>query len=277
MDDSLSARDNSEDVVNPFLRWAGGKRWLVFNYPSIFPTKYNRYIEPFLGSGSVFFHLRPKRSILSDINSDLIATYEAVKNDWEKVYSTLIEHHICHSIDYYYNLRLNKPTSRNRLAAWFIYLNRTCWNGLYRVSEKGIFNVPIGTKVNVILPTDNFKASSKILRNADLRNADFEEIIDSTKRGDLIFADPPYTVKHENNGFIKYNGKLFSWNDQIRLRNSLLRAKQRGVIFLLTNACHDSIRNLYSDFCNIVAVERSSVIAAETKNRKICKEYVIMG
>src|SRR5699024_9439870 len=114
-------------------------------------------------------------------------------------------------------------------AARFIYLNRTCWNGLYRVNKQGKFNVPIGTKVNVRLESDNFMLTSDILKKVDLLISDFENIVDGALEDDFVFADPPYTVAHNNNGFIKYNEKLFSWSDQVRLRDAIIRARERGV------------------------------------------------
>ncbi len=130
----------------PFLKWAGGKRWLTKTNLNLFPISYNRYIEPFLGSGAVFFNLHPKESVVSDINADLINTYLAIRTDWEKVCDKLKKHEKRHSQEYYYEMRGSNPYSISGRAAKFIYLNRTCWNGLYRVNLKGIFNVPIGTK-----------------------------------------------------------------------------------------------------------------------------------
>jgi DNA adenine methylase len=135
--------------MEPFLKWAGGKRWLIKQCPSIFPEKYNTYIEPFLGSGSIFFFLEPKKAILSDINKDLINAYKIIKNTPDELYDILKEYHANHSKEFYYNIRDSEFSDDIHRAARFIYLNRTCWNGLYRVNRKGKFNVPIGTKTNV--------------------------------------------------------------------------------------------------------------------------------
>ena len=189
--------------VIPFLTWAGGKRWLTSISDDIFPEKYNTYIEPFLGSGAIYFHLKPNKAILSDINSDLISTYLAIKQDHKSVQEILEIHHKLHCKDYYYKIRNFKSDNIYENAAKFIYLNRTCWNGLYRVNLNGEFNVPIGTKKNVILETDNFELISDMLKNAEILVEDFEVIIDKAGENDLVFIDPPYTVKHNHNNFVK--------------------------------------------------------------------------
>lgn len=261
----------------PFLKWAGGKRWFCENYINDFiPQNYNRYIEPFLGSGAVFFSLKPKKSILNDLNSDLILTYKAIRDNYTKIESILKLHDKKHKLDpdYYYKVRASNPILPETKAAKFIYLNRTCFNGLYRVNLNGKFNVPKGTKKNVVLDTDNFKNISKALKSTKFFNRDFEEIIDLSKEGDLLFVDPPYTVRHNNNGFLKYNENIFTWEDQKRLMRSLVRAKSRGVHVICTNADHSSIRNLYRGEFRSKSVTRNSVIAAKNTYRETVKERV---
>lgn len=261
--------------IIPFLKWAGGKRWLTQNHAGLLPTKFSRYIEPFLGSGALFFHLQPKLSILSDINIELIETYLAIKNDYRKVEEALRLHHSNHSKDYYYKIRSSSPQKPHTKAAKFIYLNRTCWNGLYRVNKNGEFNVPIGTKNNVILETDNFESTSSCLQRTIINACDFEETIDQAKRDDFIFIDPPYTIKHNYNGFIKYNQQLFSWDDQIRLRDCIVRAVDRGSKIVLLNANHNSICELYREFENKTVLQRSSVLAASSLHRGKYEELAI--
>ena len=135
----------------PFLKWPGGKRWLVERYPDLLPTKYGTYIEPFLGSGAVYFHLEPRKAILSDANEELIAAYEAIRSDPDVVRRHLRKHNREHNRDYYYAQRDNAPRTATTRAAQFVYLNRTCFNGIYRVNLNGVFNVPIGTKTGVVL------------------------------------------------------------------------------------------------------------------------------
>jgi DNA adenine methylase len=261
--------------IIPFLKWAGGKRWLIKNHPNIFPTNYNTFIEPFVGGGSVYFHLCPDKAIISDLNSDLINTYESIKNDWKYLFSLLKIHHRKHNPDYYYKIRDSNYSDIYKKAARFIYLNRTCWNGLYRVNLNGKYNVPVGTKTNVILSSDNFKLISDQLKDTKILNSDFESIVKISKKGDLLFADPPYTVQHNNNGFLKYNEKLFHWNDQVRLRDSLVEAKRRGVKIIVTNADHPCIHELYKDDFEMFPLKRISKIAAKSEFRNPCNELII--
>ncbi len=261
--------------MTPFLKWAGGKRWFVNKHRELLNIEYNNYFEPFLGSGAVFFKLCPESAILSDANIDLIDTYKAIKTDWRKVEALLLRHHHLHSKDYYYKVRQSKPRTLFTRAAKFIYLNRTCWNGLYRVNKQGGFNVPIGTKTKVVLESDDFCKIARQLEGVELISVDFESTINKAQRDDLIFVDPPYTVKHNNNGFIKYNESIFSWSDQVRLSNSLKRAKNRGVKIILTNAYHKTVETLYEDAFQCMPTERHSVLAAAASNRKVCKELVI--
>lgn len=273
----MEERNNIAVKVQPFLKWAGGKRWFVSKYLSLFPSTYNRYIEPFLGSGAIFFALRPRRAILADINKDLIDTYTAIKLDWKHVLRILRVHHRNHDQVYYYRIRESKPRSIFSRAARFIYLNRTCWNGLYRVNLEGEFNVPIGTKTDVLMDTDDFLGVSRLLKNAQLMHSDFETVINEAEDGDLLFVDPPYTVKHSDNGFIKYNEELFHWDAQVRLSQCLMRAKDRGAMIILTNAHHESIEELYNDSFQLIPVKRSSIIAADPSKRKMCGELIIKG
>lgn len=272
----LKSRIGQKNCI-PFLKWAGGKRWFIAKYKGIFPKSYNRYIEPFLGSGAVFFELNPNEAILSDTNKDLINTYLAIQKDWGKVETYLRKHHLKHNNEYYYKLRSQKTKNIFKNAAKIIYLNRTCWNGLYRVNMKGEFNVPIGTKKNVILDSDDFEKISQYLENAKILYLDFEKVVDMADKNDLLFADPPYTVRHDNNSFIKYNNLLFKWDDQVRLKEALVRARKRGVHVIATNAHHDSIYDLYKKDFNIRSLERNSVISGKSQYRGICQEFLIKG
>lgn len=261
--------------IKPFLKWAGGKRWLIAKHSHLFPKKFETYREPFLGSGAIFFHLQPIKSVLADLNSNLIQTYAAIKDDWEQVFKHLMTHHKNHDSDYYYKIRQQKTLNPYTSAAKLIYLNKTCWNGLYRVNLKGEFNVPIGTKTRVIHEDDCYDDIAKLLKNADLLHTDFEAVIDAAQKGDFLFVDPPYTVRHNYNGFVKYNEHLFAWEDQVRLKDALIRAETRGVKFLMTNACHESLKALYADDFEMEAVERSSVISGSNSGRGNYEELLI--
>ena len=264
----------SEIDATPFLKWAGGKRWLASQVCALTPTSLNRYIEPFLGSGAVYFALEPKKSILSDVNPDLINCYFAIRDHWQAVERQLQEHHAYHCTKYYYLIRNTKFQSSTKRAAQFIYLNRTCWNGLYRVNLNGQFNVPIGTKSAVVMDTDDFEWTSDLLKTAKLICCDFETTINRASKNDFVFVDPPYTARHNMNGFVKYNEKLFSWTDQIRLRAALERAVERGARVLVTNANHSSVKELYKSFKQR-PISRQSILAADPAFRSGIDELLI--
>lgn len=259
-------------MSEPFLKWAGGKRWLVAS--GLFPTpdKYSRFIEPFVGGGAIFFHLSPKAAVISDLNEDLIELYKTMRDSPEELHAEMACHQSAHSDNYYYKTRNDVPETPLARAARFLYLNRTCWNGLYRVNLAGRFNVPRGTKDTVLFEGENFLTFSQALKGADIRCSDFEEIIDEAEKGDFLFVDPPYTVKHNVNGFLKYNEKIFRWEDQIRLKNSIDRATKRGAYVVMTNADHQSVRDLYADVLDYASIERHSVLAGAASRRGLTTE-----
>lgn len=267
--------DEDKRIILPFLKWAGGKRWLVTRYPELFPKKFNNYIEPFVGSGAVFFHLQPSKAILADINGDLIDAYRGIKEDWEGVWKQLEKYQSEHNQKFYYKIRSKNYDELIKHSARFIYLNRTCWNGLYRVNKQGVFNVPIGTKTSVVLDTDEFSETSKLLKGVRLLVGDYKETIGIAEKDDFLFIDPPYTANHNTNGFLKYNDKLFSWDDQVKLRNSIKDVQKRGVKILLTNANHESVRDLYSSMGDNFIVERPSVISGKASGRGKITELVV--
>lgn len=264
--------------VLPFLKWAGGKRWLSQFARGLRVLKVEKYIEPFLGSGAMFFGLQAKTAILSDSNQELIETYAAIRSDWSAVQRHLRTHDRNHSTKYYYSVRDElRPRVPATKAARFIYLNRTCWNGLYRVNKRGEFNTPIGSKTRAVLASDAFDQVAERLKNVQLVCSDFEIQIDKASAGDLIFADPPYTVRHQYNGFVKYNETLFEWNDQVRLCRALERAVDRGALVVCTNADHASIRELYGSKFELHPVERFSAIAGSGGARGNYAELLIAG
>ncbi|MBB6429926.1 DNA adenine methylase [Algisphaera agarilytica] len=262
-------------AVKPILKWPGGKRWFANKYLDLMQVDADRYVEPFVGSGALFFALNPEDALLSDANANLIEMYEAIQSEWKNVWTKLRAHARNHSDDYYYRVRSSKPTSKAGRAAQFIYLNRTCFNGIYRVNRKGEFNVPRGSKDTVLFDDDDFEAVAESLSSAKLFTSDFESIIDLCGQGDLIYADPPYTANHNNNGFLKYNEKLFSWSDQIRLAKCLEKAGERGALFVVSNADHFSVRELYEEIGFIETVGRSSILAADSTKRCLTTEIVV--
>lgn len=260
----------------PFMKWPGGKRWFISRHSDVLPGRFNRYIEPFLGGGSVFFHLQPERAILGDTNAELIELFKVVAWRPKLLERMLYEHQRKHGTCHYYRVRGSIPANAVDRAARTLYLNRTCFNGMYRVNRAGQFNVPKGVKATVILDTDDFVTAAKLLRRADLRVGDFESLVDEAKSGDFVFADPPYIVGHNNNGFVKYNEMLFKWADQVRLANALSRARDRGVKVVATNAAHAALEKMYRQLCfKFRRVERFSSISGNPDGRCKFQELII--
>lgn len=271
---------NRYNVV-PFLRWTGSKRWFVKKYLNDFlPKSFNNYHEPFLGAGSVFFYLInlsesiERNFYLSDTNEDLINTYIQIRDNPQDVIKYLKK--LKNTSEDYYKIRNEKPRIKEKRAARFIYLNKTSFNGIFRVNSKGVYNVPYGKqeKVNFINEELLLNISLK-LKNVNIRNESFEENLNNIKEGDLIFIDPPYTVAHENNGFIEYNQKLFSWDDQERLKVYIENIIERKAFFILTNASHVSISNLYSNIGKTKKLSRNSQVGGRNKTRGIFNELII--
>lgn len=198
-----------------------------------------------------------------------------MRDNADTLSSLLAAHHEAHSSKYYYAMRSKKPEDPIERAAWFIYLNRTCWNGLYRVNLQNEFNVPIGTKNQVVMKIDDFSSIAKLLSSANINEMDFENSIDQAGEKDFVFVDPPYTVNHNFNGFLKYNDHRFSWNDQLRLRAAVSRAASRGAMVLVTNANHQSVRDLYRGLGERRVLTRASVLAGSASHRVRTEELAV--
>jgi DNA adenine methylase len=259
----------------PFLKWAGSKRRLLHNIVDILPKTFRTYREPFLGSGSLFFLLRPQRAVLSDSCGNLIQTYEALRDsisDVEKGLEPLLP-----TKEEFYRVRSQQSCDRFLRAAEFIYLNKTCWNGLYRVNSKGAFNVPFG-RPSPNLNTDaiNLRACAKALSldTVTLSTSDFEAAVTGATKDDLVFLDPPYVTGHSNNGFVDYNETLFRWEDQRRLARVATELADQGVHVIVTNADHKEVRALYPDFM-YKTFERASTLASGVQYRGTVKEGIL--
>ncbi len=262
--------------ISPVIKWAGGKRWLIHQHSDLFPHDYTRLVEPFLGGASIFLKFAPSKSLLADINSELITTYKAIKDDWISIVKGLKEHQKLHCKDHYYNVRTQTHTDPVKIAVRFLYLNRTCWNGLYRVNKNGMFNVPIGTKTKVILPTDDFEALSKRLRKGtELINQDFRKTLKMVNPSDFVYIDPPYIVNHNKNGFLKYNESIFCWDDQLELRNAVDDVATLGAKVIVSQANHHSVRKLYRQIGTTMVIRRNSMIASNSQHRKKVEELLI--
>ncbi|MGD0098160.1 MAG: Dam family site-specific DNA-(adenine-N6)-methyltransferase [Terracidiphilus sp.] len=262
-------------MIEPFLKWPGGKRWLAARHLHMFPKTYGNYIEPFLGGAAVFFALSPKEAYLSDANGELINAYNRIKHDWDKVEQRLATLQKKHNSDFYYKVRKKNPTDPIARAVRFLYLNRTCFNGIYRVNKEGKFNVPIGTKDEVSFEDGYLEKVAKALKNARIRKRDFAVAIGKAKEGDFVFIDPPYTVMHNNNGFVKYNAQLFSWKDQARLATAIKAAGERGALIMMSNADHDSVRALYDGFGTHRSLTRASILAGDPDYRRNATELMV--
>jgi DNA adenine methylase len=262
-------------TLSPFLKWAGGKRWLCDRYPELFPDDFDRYVEPFLGGGAVYFALSPRSAFLTDANPELINAYLVARDHPLELAQELEVHQRQHSKSHYYSVRDLMHESRIDRAARFIYLNRACWNGLYRVNLEGVFNVPIGTKNQIFVGLDEFLPLSIQLQSAEIWQGDFECSISRADEGDFVFVDPPYTTAHNFNGFVKYNEAIFNWNDQKRLREAVCLAGRRGARLLITNAAHECIHDLYKGIGRHDVVKRSSVISGVNSGRGVTSELAI--
>ena len=261
--------------IEPFLKWPGGKRWIAKKYKEYFPKEYNMYIEPFLGSGAVFFSLQPKEAIISDINKELINLYVIMRDNPKELKGQLVYHQERHTKEHYYKIRDVILTDNLKCAGRLLYLNRACYNGMYRVNKQGKFNVPIGTKNNFTYDIDQFDQYANCLKHATLICGDFYEIINKAKKNDFIFADPPYATSGKAN-FTKYNDELFVWQDQLRLHEALVNAKARGAKIVLTNVyCKEIIEMYKNDGFYVHILQRSSNIAGQADKRGKVKELMI--
>ncbi|WP_244459732.1 DNA adenine methylase [Roseomonas fluvialis] len=262
-------------MILPFLKWPGGKRWLVQDFGAAFVPVRGTYYEPFLGAGAVFFLTQPERAHLSDSNEALINVYKQIRCRPRQFEAKLKAYQELHSTSFYYEERERIYSSNFERAVQFVYLNRTCFNGIYRVNLNGVFNVPIGSKTAVILPTDDFCEIARALSGKTLSVCGYNETISRAGKNDFIYADPPYTVKHNLNGFVKYNEKLFQWRDQELLRDCLSAASRRGARVVVSNADHESISALYADGWHQYIVSRPSVISADSSHRRSTTELLI--
>jgi DNA adenine methylase len=260
--------------VKPFLKWAGGKSWLIKDYRHLFPTNYQKYIEPFLGGGALFFGLEPRIAVLSDCNKELIETYLAIRDDWQLVSNLLKGHSERHNDEYYYHVRGQNIHDIYESAARFIYLNRTCWNGLYRVNRDGKFNVPRGTKNSVIMSSDDFGSISQLLKRVELASDDFSSAMAKAGPGDFVFLDPPY-VTGSDAKFKKYNGKVFDNKDLKRLFVSIEEARYKGAKIIMTYHDPVIVEEYFGHSVTIFTVERRDTLAGKISGRGLYQESIV--
>jgi DNA adenine methylase len=256
-------------------RWAGGKRWLIPTVEELTSeTEIGAYHEPFLGGASVFLGLPPfPKAFLRDANAELIATFGAIRDHPEQIAEHAREH--ANDEDSYYEVRASDPKEKIARAARFLYLNHTSFNGIYRVNLDGVYNVPFGHGRTARLPTaDHLREVSARLKKAKLNVGDFEGCVKQVNAGDLVFLDPPYTVAHNHNGFVKYNQRLFSFDDQRRLSELVDEIKKRGAYYILANAAHQSIAELFAKGDRQIETNRRNSIGGNNAARGSATEYL---
>lgn len=262
------------DTCRPFLRWAGSKRKTLPLLEQYWPADTHRYVEPFAGSAALFFRIQPSRALLGDVNENLVVTLTAVRDNVERLLPLLGLWR--RSKSRYYGLRQSLQTELDPLqrAAQFIYLNRYCFNGLYRTNLSGHFNVPYGGARSGAMPrADEFRACSRLLQHAQLETGDFETTLVKATRGDFVYLDPPYQVESRR-VFREYGPKPFSSEDLARLREQIIRLDRLGALFLLTYANSQQGRDLARNFDRrVVRVRRN--IAGFNGSRRVAEELLI--
>ena len=271
----MNLSELEKDSPRPFLKWAGGKSRLISQYHRYFPKDFNTYYEPFLGGGAVFFHFQHHPAVLSDINPELINVYRCVRDRVDDLIALLAEHQRKHNKDYYYWMRSNLGSTKIEKAARLIYLNKTCFNGLYRENSKGEFNVPIGKYDNpkICDPALLYSAAAA-LQSAEIKVRSFDKVLSYAKSDDFVYFDPPYYPISSTSNFTAYNRDFFSKEDQIKLRDVFAALASRGVKVMLSNSDCELIRELYSNF-NIREVSASRAINSNAQKRGKIGEVLV--
>ncbi len=261
-------------MASSFLRWAGSKRQALAHLRPFWGAGYRRYVEPFVGSGALFFDLEPEKALLGDVNRDLIDTLTAVRDCPARVSAALKR--IGKGRESYYQLRGRDPSSMGRTAraARFIFLNRYCFNGLYRTNLQGQFNVPYSPSRTGTLPTlRELKELSNVLLSATIRVADFETLLASCKHGDFVYLDPPFAIENRR-VFHQYNASTFGLSDLDRLRGALMTLDAAGVHFVLSYALCKEALDFFSSWPNR-RIQITRHIAGFAAHRRKAHELLI--
>jgi DNA adenine methylase len=263
--------------VQPFLKWPGGKRWLVPRLLELMADiEFKTYFEPFAGGAALFFALRPDRAVLSDINPDLINTYSEVRNHGPEIVQRLMRLSVDQAT--YYSMRAQEPRGRLERAVRFLYLNRTAFAGIYRLNRQGHFNVPFGggeRSPSVLWERDLLRPAAQVLRASELLSGDFQLILQRAGSGDLIYCDPTYTVSHADNGFVRYNESNFRWEDQKRLAEVCRELRSRGATVVVSNASHPAVKSVFHS-SEVHVFSRPSTVCPRPGSRKTVQEHVFV-
>lgn len=269
-------------LVAPVLKWVGGKRQLIETLLPLFPKKITTYCEPFVGGGALLFNLQPKKAYINDINNELIRVYSVIKNDVEALIDSLQT--FKNESDFFYEVR---DWDRNKekydllndieKAARILYLNKTCFNGLFRVNSSGEFNSPFGNYRNPnIVNAPILRAVSLYLNSTEiyLTSTDYEEVINALPKGTFVYLDPPYDPVSDTASFTGYTKGGFAKEEQIRLKNCCDNLHSRGLKFMLSNSSTDFIREQYANY-NIVTVKAKRAINSDSTKRGEIDEVVV--
>ncbi|MEM6450736.1 MAG: DNA adenine methylase [Cyanobacteria bacterium P01_D01_bin.105] len=283
MPSSLSFASSECQLARPFLKWAGGKARLIEQYKPFLPHSFDRYHEPFLGGGALFFHLAPrlksegKQAFLSDLNPELVNVYQCVRDHLEPLIQCLSEHEQAHSKEHYYTVRATLETEVVARAARFIYLNKTCFNGLYRENAKGLFNVPIGRyKKPRICAPELLRPASAALQIADISERAFPAVVSHVEgKGDFVYFDPPYYPLSETSKFTAYSRYRFAEDKQRELRDLVATLQGKGAYILASNSDCSFIRQLYDGFKVETIAAARSINSKASKRGKITEVLVV--
>lgn len=261
--------------VNPFVKWVGGKRGIISELLKRIPKKFENYWEPCIGGGALFFSIigSIEKGYISDINTELMICYQVLKENPELLIQKLKVHQKNHSEEYFYRIRsIQENTNQIEIAARFIYLNKTCFNGIYRVNKKGQFNVSIGRYLKPkIVDEQNIRCCSIVLRKAEIENGDFSMITPGKR--DLVYFDPPYQQKKENS-FTCYDRKNFKEGDQIRLKEFVDLLTKKGIFVMISNSNTGFIRKIYQEY-NIDVIKAPRSVCCDSKKRMKEEELII--
>ncbi|HGJ3414055.1 TPA: DNA adenine methylase [Streptococcus pneumoniae] len=279
----MKIKEIKKVTLQPFTKWTGGKRQLLPVIRELIPKTYNRYFEPFVGGGALFFDLAPKDAVINDFNAELINCYQQIKDNPQELIEILKVHQEYNSKEYYLDLRSADRDERIDMmsevqrAARILYMLRVNFNGLYRVNSKNQFNVPYGRYKNPkIVDEELISAISVYLNNnqLEIKVGDFEKAIVDVRTGDFVYFDPPYIPLSETSAFTSYTHEGFSFADQVRLRDAFKRLSDTGAYVMLSNSSSALVEELYKDF-NIHYVEATRTNGAKSSSRVKISEIIV--